>query len=409
MRHKKGLLMLVISLLVIAITLSLPPLIAYARTVLTASSAKVTITPDKKVFERAYTLTGVTGTADPSLKQVPVRVISYTTPARATQVVAPVGINDYARGMLTVQGASQDETLPAGTVFTASNGVQVKTTTAVKIPAGQTVIIPAVALQYGARGNLAPFAVNTSYVWSEGTVTWPLLSNPVTFVFCIFVLFIPCLFDTNSTPGVSADVFNATAFGGGEDVYVRQSDIDTATAPLVESLTAQAQSKTQQQELPGEQLAENMACSSLINPSNAPARHVMRLLATVSVHCQAMLYRPGVVDATAQGLLAQDAQGQLSSSYQLAGKITTTVKRIVVDGTSVAFQVDARGTWVYSFNRQQLQNMAHLIAGLPQDEATALLLRQPGVSHVVIETSGGMGTALPQSPNDITMVVQPVG
>jgi hypothetical protein len=409
MRHKKGILIIAISILVIVVTVSLPPLIAYARTVLTASTAKVTITPDTKLFERAYTLTGATGAPDPSLRQMPVRVISYTTPARSTMVIAPDNYNSYARGMLTVQGASQDETLPSGTVFTASNGVQVKTTTAVKVPAGKTVLVPAVALKYGASGNIAPFAVNTSYTWSEGTITWPLLSNPVTFVFCIFVLFIPCLFDTSGTPGVSADVYNAAAFTGGVDVYVRQIDIDAATASIVESLSEQAQAKMQLEELPGEQPAGSMACSPLINPAHAPSRHVMSLSASVAVKCKAILYRPTVVDAVAQGLLAQDAQAQLSSSYQLVGKITTTVKQIVVNGASVTFLVKARGTWVYTFNSGQLQQMARLIAGQPQEQARTLLLRQPGVSRVVIETFGGQGTALPQSPGDITLLIQSVG
>lgn len=409
MRHKKGLLILAISLLVIVVTVSLPPLIAYARTVLTASTAKVTITPDKHIIERTSTMAGVTGTPDAALQQVPVRVISYTTPARSTLVKAPVNPSDYAQGMLTVQGASQDETLPPGTVFTASNGVQVKTTAAVKVAAGQTVLVPAVALKYGASGNLAPFILNTSYTWSAGTITWPLLNNPFTFIACLLVLFIPCLFATTGTPGVSANVSNATAFKGGEDVYVRQADIDAATASLVKSLTGMAQAKAQQQEQPGEQPAENMACSSLINPSNAPARHVMSLRASVAVRCSEIMYQPTIVDAMAQGLLTQDAQALLGSSYLLTGMITTTMKSIVVNGTVVSFQVDARGTWVYSFSRGQLQQMARLIAGQPQDEARTLLQRQPGVSRVVIETFGGQGTALPQSPSTITMVVQPVG
>ena len=70
------------------------------------------------------------------------------------------------------------------------------------------------------------------------------------------------------------------------------------------------------------------------------------------------------------------------------------MKSIVVNGTMVSFQVDARGTWVYSFSRGQLQQMARLIAGQPQDTARTLLQRQPGVSRVVIETFGGQGSAL---------------
>lgn len=406
MKLGKWLLATGIILFVTVAMICIPPLVAYARTELSANSARITITPAQQKLARAYTLTGVTGLPDPSQGQVQVRVLTYTTRPQFPLVKAQASSASVAHGKLTLQGTSRAETLPAGTIFTASNGMKVKTTATVIVPAWQTAIVAATTTTPGARGNLGSYGLDTSYTWSYQTYSYIHVTNIFGVLFCILTFLIACIFPIESTSYDTAQVYNATAFTGGKDPAVSPDDLDQATAPVVAALTTQAQQDIQQQMLPGEQLVLTIACTPYITPAHVPA-NTPSLRARVAVKCSAMAYRPAQVQSLAQQMLAGVAHTQLGAQYLLAGDYTTSIQNVTGTGRSGAaatFQVSTQGTWVWTLTNSLSQQFAKLVAGKTQAAALALLQHQPGVARVSIQTSGGSGTALPDSPQAITFV-----
>ena len=87
--------------------------------------------------------------------------------------------------------------------------------------------------------------------------------------------------------------------------------------------------------------------------------------------------------------LTQEAAKQLGAGYILAGEV----------------QVKGGGTWAYQFSDRQLHHMAQLIAGKNRQEATVLLLEQPGVSQVAMTVSGIEHTSLPADAGKIRFPV----
>ncbi len=393
-----------ISLLVMILLICIPPLIAYARTELTASSARITLTADHQQLSRTYTLIGVTGTPDPTQGQVQVRVLTYRAGPLFPLVKAPASSARVAHGTLTLSGTSQTEKLPAGTVFTASNGMKVKTEAAVEVPAGQTVTVAATTITPGARGNIVPYGVDTSYTWSYQTYSYVHMDNVFELFFCSLFLFIPCLLPVASTSYDTAQVYNVTAFTGGKDPAVSQDELNQAIAPVVTVLMTQGKQGVQQQIQDSEQLVSPIACTPSISPAHVPA-NAARVQAQVAVTCNATVYRPRQVELLAQQMLAEEAHTQLGAQYLLNGDYTTSIENVTQTSTATTFQVSTQGTWVWTLTNALAQHLAHLVAGKTQAAALRLLQHQPGVTHVSIQTSGGMGTALPASPQAITFIV----
>lgn len=395
-----------ISLLVMILLICIPPLIAYARTELTASSARITLTADQQQLSRTYTLIGVTGTPDPAQGQVQIRVLTYRPGPLFPLVKAPANSARVAHGILTLTGTSQTENLPAGTVFTASNGMKVKTEAAVEVPAGEEVTVAATTITPGARGNIGPYGVDTSYTWSYQTYSHPAIpvDNVFDFFFCALFLFLPCILPTSSTSYDTAQVYNVTAFTGGKDPAVSQDELNQAIAPAVAVLTTQGKQGIQQQIQDGEQLVSPIACTPSISPAHVPA-NAASVQARVAVTCNATVYRPRQVELLAQQMLAEEAHIQLGAQYLLTGDYTTSIENVTQTSTATTFQVSTQGTWVWTLTNALAQQLAHLVAGKTQAAALRLLQHQPGVTHVSIQTSGGMGTALPASPQAITFIV----
>jgi len=109
----------------------------------------------------------------------------------------------------------------------------------------------------------------------------------------------------------------------------------------------------------------------------------------------------------ASQLLGADAYSQLGANYALIGDTVTgnpTFTSLATDNSSASFTVEAQGIWVYQFSTAQKQSLAQSIAGKTQADTTALLLKQPGVTKISINTSG-FGNALPSSAGDIKFVI----
>lgn len=403
MKPGKWLLATGIILLVVIALICIPPLVSYTRTELTANSARITLTAERQHLSHTYTLNGVTSIADPTQGQVHVRVLAYTTGPQFPLVKARANSASVAHGTLTLQGTSRDETLPAGTVFTASNGMKVKTRAAVKVPAGQAATVAATTVTPGASGNLGPYGLDTSYTWSYQTYSSMPINNIFDVFFCIITFFLPCIFPVASTSYDTAQVYNVTAFRGGKGPAVSQADLNRATAPIVTVLTTQGKQEIQQQMQQGEQLVSAIACTPSISPARVPA-NAASIQARVVVKCGALAYRPQQVASLAQQMLSGEAHTHFGAQYLLTGAYTTSIQSATQTGTTATFQVSTQGIWVWTLTNTLARQFARLVAGKTQAAALLLLRHQSGVTHVSIQASGGAGTALPASPQAITFI-----
>jgi len=98
---------------------------------------------------------------------LPLKVFTAEVP------IIPTGVKTYpatyARGALTLtNGSVLSEVLPRGVIFNGVNGVEVRTTESVFIPAGSAsgygvAVVPAKTIQAGKTGNIQTLAINAVY------------------------------------------------------------------------------------------------------------------------------------------------------------------------------------------------------------------------------------------------------
>ncbi len=351
-----------------------------------ASSASVSITPDRNDLKHTYTILAVTRAPDAAQREVEARFMSSATPSQSMTVKA-TGIGTIpavqAQGILTFYNAlPYAQTIAVGTVFTDANGIQVVNDQSAVIPAAQppsegSAIASAHVVTAGASGNIPAFDFNT----------------------------VSCCFS-----GVT--VANTTAFHGGQDPlrysFVQQSDIDGAANSLKTALTPNAQKALQAQVLPNEQLITPVRCVPGVVSDHAAGDTAASVTVTVTVTCVGEVYDRQGAQSLAASLLRTDGTKTPGAGYMLMGNIVTTVTKTAVIDTkgTISILVNAEGMWVYQFTDAQKGALARLIAGKREDDAQALLLQQKGVSKANISVSGGTDNTLPTDPHSITIVVQ---
>jgi hypothetical protein len=364
-------------------------LVSYLNTILPASAATVTITPTSKNFRNIYAVSAVTGPPDASQHQVGARFLSFTT-KDATKTVQATGQGTEgvteATGTLIFSNSTANFTIFAQT-FADNSGVGLVIDTNFNIFVGQTVAIVAHAAKAGSIGNVPTDDVNGTFNVGSGLGT--------------------------------IHVENTSPFTGGTDQtysFVQQSDIDTATASLQQDqLRSAAQTGLQELMHAGEQFVvdpnsgagNGIQCTPNITADHKVNDRATNVTVTESVTCKGEVYDLQAAQAMTVNLLKYDAASQLGASYALVGNVVTGVPIIVTtdQGGTVSMNVDAQGVWAFQFSNNQKQQMAKLIAGKTQADATPLLLKQEGVLKASIRTSGGWGSALPTSPRDIKMAV----
>jgi hypothetical protein len=104
--------------------------------------------------------------------RVPAKLLPLQT-FSATEPIIPTGIKTYpattAHGLLTItNGSVLWEHLPSGMIFTTSNGIEVMTTEAVDVPAGNgasygVAFVPATAVMTGTQGNIQALSIDQVY------------------------------------------------------------------------------------------------------------------------------------------------------------------------------------------------------------------------------------------------------
>jgi hypothetical protein len=166
-----------------------------------------------------------------------------------------------------------------------------------------------------------------------------------------------------------------------------------------------AQSAVQQQVRANEQLANAPVCTPNIKTNRKANDKVSNftVTVTVTVTCKGEVYDKQAAQSMASDLLRNDAVSQLSDYYALVGDKVIGAPQVMATDQSgvITLNVGAEGVWVYQFSDTQKQAFAQMITGKPLTDARDILLKQEGVGKVTLTTTGGWGSALPNSPSDI--------
>jgi hypothetical protein len=357
-------------------------------------SATVTITPASSDVSNTFEIFGVTGTPDPSQRQVQARQLSSTSPTQSKTVNA-TGVmqtsGTQATGTLTFyNSAFVDQQVNAGTNFLLANGVHIITDRNVDIP-------KATGTPPNIRTGVASVSAHASSVGPGGNIAALTINKAC------------CSADS------SIFAKNLTAFAGGQDpqnfTVVQQSDIDGAARPLENALTPEAQNTVKGQIHPNEQLVGSLQCTPNVTSDHNAGDRATNVTVTVKVTCSGEVYDLQAAQLIASNLLKQQAAKTPGAGYALVGDLTTKVTQVMVTDPkkgTLLLQVKAEGIWVFQFRDAQKQALANLIAGKSKQNALALLVKQPGVAKADIVVSGGDGNTLPADPTQITIVVQSV-
>ena len=352
-------------------------------------TATVTITPKSQLVHNPYVITGVTtGTPDSTKREVQARQLTFTTQPQTKTVSATGFVNTpatFATGTLTfTNGSFAPYGVSANTVFTDAQGVQVENDVLAYIPAANPnggfgrVTVSAHAITGGTRGNIRAFDFSNMVCCANNSV---LVSNTV-------------------------------GFGGGQDpqkfTAVQQSDIDNAAAPFKQPLLQSALSTLNGKKHANEQFIATPKCATHVTSDHQAGDRASSVTVNVTATCAGEVYDKVGVDTIAGNLLNAESVKQTGEGFVLAGNVVTTVTQVIADNNGkVVLFVNARGIWVAQINDARKAELARLIVGKTQDEATITLLKQKDVSKVD-RISISSGNTLPTVAGQITIVVQNV-
>jgi hypothetical protein len=299
-------------------------------------------------------------------KTVAGRVLPTLTLSQSQTVAATGHGHQDARaavGVLTwYNGSFVSQTVEAGTVVTANDGMAVVTEETVTIPANQpptdgVAQVTAHALTAGQRGNIPPLAIT-------------------------------------ATVSTTLSVQNLTAFTGGQDArnvrLVTQSDIEQALGMLMPSLVQSGQSAFTAHLTPGEALVAP-TCTPMVSTDHRPGEEATSVQVTVTETCRAVVYQPHALQQAAWQLVQAHRPPTWHTPAHLQGTLQVAVRSATFTARpdSVAtLTASIQGIWVATLNEGQMQ---HLIADQPRLEALRLLGRLPGVRRVTIAGLGDTG------------------
>ncbi|HEY6284442.1 MAG TPA: hypothetical protein VIX20_02160 [Ktedonobacteraceae bacterium] len=326
----------------------------------TTATATVTITPDSKDESNIFQIVGVTGTPNPSMREVSARIISSTSPSQSKTVQSTGSIpGTRATGALTFLNSGSTKTF-GSVILRGASGVPITFNGPITVDALPGFLtITGFAVNIGSAGNIGAL-----------DITGPCCAAGIT-------------------------VKNG-AFGGGQNPQpnsvVQQSDINGAASALTTSLTPGTQAALQKQVHTNEQVVPNtLRCTSAVSANHAAGDHAPNVTVIVSVTCKEEVYDQQAALAMAANLLAKQASTELGSNYALTGNIVTEVTKVTVVDTkgTLAILVRAEGVWVYQFSNSVLQGFTNHIANMSNQDATTYLMSQPGVMAVKIDNPSG--------------------
>jgi hypothetical protein len=348
--------------------------------------AIVTLFAAHQQQQYTYIFLAVTGTPDRSQNQIASRLVSFTTPTQQASIqttgVAYTLAVQATGSLVFYNEANYPQTIEAGTVISATSGIQVVTDQTVTIAAGDppqlgSASVVAHSLQLGTRGNIPPLTINT----------------------------LCCL------SGIYAK--NLSSFSGGQDPQsyptVSTADLQTATRQLAGTLDPQARKGVQSQIAETERPLTTIQCS--FNTISQPKIGERATTATVSVSemCQSQVYDYAIVQMQTDILFFQDAQRHTGSNFILSGIPTITINKVMLMDKShntYKVAVSATGIMIFHLSPAELKSLVTQIAGEKISIAQRQLLAIEGVQGVYIKPANPGEKLLPAATSQIQIVLQ---
>lgn len=370
-------------LLVLLLLLAGSGVYALERPQIPGGSASVHLTPDNQQLNKTYTVNITMDSTDASLNPIGAHKVSTTSSTQSLTVPA-TGKKQvpatYASGFLLLGDGDANGPVPVGDYAIRSNsGVAIEFYVNSPFTTSQRPSVLAHAVNAGPGGNIGKYDVYGHYDFPNNA---------------------------------SIIIWNPQPFSGGQNGYtttvVSQSDIDSATGQIKSTLSAN-QAKLKSQLAASEQLLDPTAiqCQSTVKTNRHANDQASDVTVTGTTTCSAIAYTPGELETYGASLLNKEASAQWGRNYVLAGQIQKKVSGVQVQEKTAFFTLNVQGRYVLQLSSAMLQHLADLIAGQTQANARTRLLQQTGILKVSIQVSGGLGTALPSSPEDIYITIAP--
>ncbi|GHO52500.1 hypothetical protein [Ktedonobacter robiniae] len=312
----------------------------------------VTLVPVSRTLETRLTAT-IGENAEKS--QVPGRLLPIVTMSQERTIPTTGKAHQDAQsahGYITFYNtATYPQTVPAQTLLTGADGVQIITDQDASIPAGTLATngratVTAHAVQSGPEGN-----IQASDVYG------------------------PCC---------RANVLAAnTAFSGGQEARdyqsVTQHDLDAAGASLKASIEQSTTAALQTQVKSTETLVTPLHCQSKTSADHQPGEDAASVHVTLDETCTGIVYQTQALQTLLTQALTTQAKQQLGTEYTPSGDvhITTTTQ-----GTTTTIQVTGTQTWAYQFSQAEQERLKASIAGKSQAQAKRFLLAHAGIQLV---------------------------
>jgi Baseplate J-like protein len=277
-----------------------------------------------------------------------------------------------ATGFITFyNGQLQSITVPAGTMLTGTDGVQVTTDADATIPPesgsipptfGQTTL-PAHAITPGSNGNIPPGDIN------QGCCN-----------------------------GVKA--VNLNAFSGGQNerayLFVTKADIQTAAIPL-QATVAQSINGAIQGQITAQEGFVTPSCTTTTASDHQPGDEASTVKVTVSETCSALAFNQDTLQEKVTQLLTTQAVKKLGAGYGLLNTPQITVTQ-AIPGKQITLAFKSVSTWAFGISSQQQRRMKKLLAGKTTQQALQLLQSLPGIESASVAFSGfGDSSSIPKA------------
>jgi hypothetical protein len=306
---------------------------------------------------------------------------SFTLTQARTEQTSGTGEQEArkARGTVTFYNAlPAAQTVPAGTLLTGGDGIQVVTE--------QDAVIPAGNLATNGRASVSAHSVQTG---PQGNIA----AGDIYGACC------------------RANVFVSNGpFIGGQNArrypIVTQSDLDHAISALQASMTHSINVTFQAQVQPGEAVTPP-TCQMKTVTDHKVGEEATQVRITETAICSDVAYQTQAVEAQVTHDVEQQAHTQLGDGYAMTGDPHVTVTQSRSQGSMLTLQIKGQATFAYQF-QGRLQVLKQQIGGMSKQEATAFLTQQPGVSAVSLDISSPLGTntaTIPQDTNAIHITV----
>ncbi len=284
-----------------------------------------------------------------------------------------------ATGTITFyNGQLSQQFVPAGTILTASNGVQVITDQDAAIPAADLTANPPVigeitvsahAVNQGSAGNIQAYSINE-----------------------------PCC--------SSVVAKNTQNFSGGQDARdfqtITKQDIANVASTLKTTLAQSMQGALTGQVLSGETLIVP-TCTPTTTADHQIGQEATQVKVTLSETCNAVVYNTQELENKATQLLTTQAIKKLGSDYSVLGDVQVTIHAATVTGSHPTLAFFCSGVWVSTLSNKAQEYIKDLIKGKTTQEALHLLASQPGIERV--STAWDENTKLPKDTRYIHLVI----